>query len=183
MTATLNPALNRAAQQLRYWVPFGLRPLRRPVSSTLGTVQIMTMRRIVRIASCGLAFLTATPVLAVDLDHECRPSSVIAIAKEAWDPKEFWTRQLKEIQQYVEGQRLAYQMNLIDRRRAKVNETLDAEEMRALGVPQYSDPQLEKQLRETDQYIARLDLQMLREANAWGQKCTAYANQRLSNIK
>lgn len=124
-----------------------------------------------------------TPASAVDLNNECKPSGVVAIAKEAWNPKEFWTHQLKEIQQYVEDQKIAYRMSLIDRRRAKVNEALDAEEMKTLGIPQYSDPEFEKQLRETDRYIAQLDRQMLEEAVAWGEKCKAYANQQLARAK
>jgi hypothetical protein len=139
-------------------------------------------RAVPRVAATALALGMSVEANARELDSHCHPSGV-AVVKEMWDSKAFWTRQLKEIHDYVEGQKVAYRLSLIERKRARANEALDAEEMRTMCIPQISDPELEKKLRETDRYIAELDREMLQRAIAWGEKCTAYANQQLLKLK
>ena len=67
-----------------------------------------------------LAALCPGPVGAVSLGPDCEPSGFIAKRKEAWDPKSFWTTQIKEIKEYVEGQQTAYRLYMIER--GKMNE-------------------------------------------------------------
>ena len=127
-----------------------------------------------------LVALYTCPVYAVSLDSDCKPSGLVAKGKEAWDPKEFWTEQVNEIQEYVEGQRTDYRLSMIDRKRDKANARLDDEEMRAMGIEQYSDPELDRLLEETDREMLQLDRKQLQDAVEWGRKCTAYAKQKLS---
>lgn len=130
------------------------------------------------------AFVTSLAILGQDaiaaaVGRDCKPKGIVATAKEAIDSKTFWIKQLKEIQDYVDGQRLAYQLSIIERRRSQSNLALDAEEMRAMKIPQYIDPQLERELRETDRALTEMDREMLQVAISWGEKCTAYAKQKL----
>lgn len=127
-----------------------------------------------------LVTLYTCPVYAVSLGSDCKPSGLVAKGKEAWDPKEFWTEQVNEIQEYVEGQRAAYRLSMIDRKRDKANARLDDEEMRVMGIEQYSDPELDRLLEETDRELLQLDRKLLQHAVEWGRKCTAYAKQELS---
>lgn len=134
-------------------------------------------------AFVALSMVLGAEVRAASIGPACKPNGVVAIAKEAWDPKAFWTKQLKEIHDYVEGQKVAYRLTLLERRRDRANEALDAEEMRTLGIRPYSDPQLERELAKTDREIAALDRELVQSAIAWGEKCTAYVRQRLSEFK
>ena len=130
-----------------------------------------------------LALLVGKSAQAVDLGPDCEPAGVSAMVREAWDPKVFWTRQLKEIHDYVEGQKVAHRLNLIDRKRDRVNAALDAEEMKTMGIPQTSDPELDQLLAKTDREIAALDRELLQKSLEWGQSCTAYATQQLSKSR
>lgn len=134
-------------------------------------------------ATLTLSFAFCVEVRAADLGPDCKPNGIVAVAQEAWNPKAFWTRQLKEIRDYVEGQKLSYRLSLIERKRNRVNETLDAEEMKAMGIPQISDPELERELARTDREIVALDRELLQGAIEWGQRCTTYARQKVSEAK
>ena len=130
-----------------------------------------------------LVTLSICQAYAVSLGPDCEPSGLIAKGKEAWNPKEFWTEQIQEIQEYVEGQRTAYRLSMIDRKRDKVNERLDEEEMMAMGIESYSDPELDRLLEETDRKLLQMDRDLLQHAVEWGRKCTAYAEQELSRLQ
>lgn len=134
-------------------------------------------------AFVALSLVLGAEVRAASIGPDCKPNGVVATAKEAWDPKAFWTKQLKEIQDYVDGQKVAYRLTLLERRRDRANEALDAQEMRTLGIRPYSDPQLERELAKTDREIAALDRELVQSAIAWGEKCTTYARQKLSELK
>lgn len=56
---------------------------------------------------------------------------------------------------------------------------MHASEMRALGIPQLNDPELNKEMAETDRFIEKLDREMLLETQQWDVKCRAYVNQKL----
>ena len=134
-------------------------------------------------AFVAFSMVLGAEVRAASIGPDCKPNGVVATAKEAWDPKAFWTRQLKEIQDYVERQKVAYRLTLLERRRDRANEAFDAQEMRTLGIRPQSDQQLERELAKTDREIAALDRELVQSAIAWGEKCTTYARQKLSEIK
>ena len=141
------------------------------------------MRLTAKLIIAGLLMCSgavAWEAMAASIGPDCKPNGLAAKAKEAWDPQAFWTKQLKEIQDYVEGQKVAYRLTLIERKRDRANDALDAEEMRTLGIRPHSDPQLERELAKTDRELAALDRELLQSAIAWGEKCTAYARQKLS---
>jgi len=117
------------------------------------------------------------------LGPNCEPSGLIAKGKEAWDPKGFWTTQLKKIKEYVEAQKTAYQLSMIERKRDMINERLDDEEMKTMGIEQISDPEFDREMAKIDREILQMDRQMLNGAIEWGRKCTAYANMKLTRLK
>ena len=117
------------------------------------------------------------------LDSECEPSGLVAKGKEAWSPKKFWTAQIKEIQEYVENEKTAYRLSMIERKRDRVNERLDDEEMKELGIEQYSDPELDRDLAEIDRELLQMDRERLQDAIEWGRKCAAYAKRQLSQLQ
>jgi hypothetical protein len=133
--------------------------------------------------------ILAIPILfvknagAVSIGPDCKPKGVVAMSKESWDPKAFWTGQLKEISEYVEGQKVAYRLSLLERRRDHVDKAFTLEEMRTMGVTPASDPQLELALAKTERELAAIDRELLQNAIIWGGKCTQYAQQKLSAIK
>ena len=133
--------------------------------------------------SLVLAAFLPCQVHAVSLDSDCQPSGILAIGKESWNPKKFWTDQVIEIEEYVENERTAYRLSMIERKRDKINERLDEQEMRAMGIQPQSDPELERLLRKTDKELLQLDRRLLNHAVEWGKKCTVYAKQKLSTLK
>lgn len=133
-----------------------------------------------RLISIFFLGLTSTGALAASIDSDCKPKGVIAIAKEAWNPKTFWTGQLIEIQAHVEGQKTSYRLSVIERRRDRINAGLDAEEARTLGILKNHDPALERALADSDRIMEALARKMLQSSVTWGNKCTAYAKQKLS---
>jgi hypothetical protein len=145
----------------------------------------MTFPKTRRVAAVfvALSMVLGTEVRAASIGPDCKPSGVVATAKEAWDPKAFWTRQLKEIQNYVDGQKVAYRLTLLERTRDRANEAFDAQEMRTLGIRQDSDPQLEREIGKIERESAALDRELVQIAIAWGEKCTTHARQKLSELK
>ncbi len=129
-----------------------------------------------------LATFLPCQVHAVSLDSECKPSGILAIGKESWNPKKFWSNQVIEIEEYVANERTTYRLSMIERKRDKINERLDEQEMRAMDIQQQSDPELELLLRKTDKELLQLDRRLLNHAIEWGKKCTAYSKQKLSII-
>ena len=132
-----------------------------------------------------LAVIYPGHVVAVDLGPECEPSGLVAKGKEAWNPKEFWTTQIKEINEFVEEQKTDYRLSMIERRREKINQRLDDEEMKAMGIDteQYSNPEADGFLAETDREMLQIEREILNEAIEWGRKCTAYAKRKLSQLE
>ncbi len=132
-----------------------------------------------------LAFIYPEHVVAADLGAECEPSGLVAKGKEAWNPKEFWKTQIKEIEKYVEGQKTDFRLSMIERRRNKINQRLDDEEMKAIGVDieQYSNPEADRFLAEADRELLQIQREILNEAIEWGRKCTVYAKQKLSQVE
>jgi len=130
-------------------------------------------------------FVTIYPglIYAVSLAPDCSPRGLIAKVKEAWNPKIFWATQISEIQDYMEGQKTAYRLSMIQRKRDKINEKLDAEEMKAIGIEQYSDPDMDREMEKKDQEMLQMDRQMLNESIEWGRKCTIYARKKLSQAQ
>jgi len=120
--------------------------------------------------------------IAVSLGPDCEPRGLIAKGKEAWDPKSFWKGQIGEIKEYVDAQRTAYKLSMIERKRDRINERLDDEEMKAMGIEQYSNPGLDREMAKIDRELMQMDRQMLNDAIEWGRKCTAYANMKLSRV-
>ena len=134
----------------------------------------------------GIFFLVALytgQVSAVSLGPDCKPNSLIAKGKEAWNPKNFWVTQIKEIQDYVEGQKTSYRLSMIERKRDKINEKLDAEEMKTMGIDQYFDPELDLEMKKIDQELLQMERKMLNESIDWGRKCTSYAKHKLSQAQ
>ena len=132
-----------------------------------------------------LAVIFPGHVVAVELGPECEPSGLVAKGKEAWNPKEFWKTQIKEIEEYVEGQKTDYRLSMIERRRDKINQSLDDEEMKAIGIDieQYANPAADRFLAEADRELLQIEREILNEAIEWGQKCTAYAKRKLSQLE
>ena len=132
-----------------------------------------------------LAFIYPGHVVAADLGTECEPSGLVAKGKEAWNPKGFWKTQIKEIEEYVEGQKTDFRLSMIERRRDKINQRLDDEEMKAIGIDieQYSNPETDRFLAEADREILQIEREILNEAIEWGRKCTAYAKRKLSQVE
>lgn len=124
-------------------------------------------------------------IFAVDLGPECEPSGLVAKGKEAWNPKEFWKTQIKEIEEYVEGQKTDFRLSMIERRRGKINQRLDDEEMKAMSIDneQYSNPEADRFLAEADRELLQIERGILNEAIEWGRKCTAYAKRKLSQLE
>ncbi len=120
---------------------------------------------------------------AEGLGPDCEPKGLIAKGKEAWNPKAFWTIQIKEIKEYVEAQKTAYRLSTIERKRDKINERLDDEEMKAMGIEQYSDPELDREINKIDRELLQMERKMLNEAIEWGCKCTEHAKRKLSQAK
>lgn len=132
-----------------------------------------------------LAVIYPGHVFAVSLGPDCEPSGLIAKGKEAWNPKDFWTTQIKEINDFVEGQRTDYRLSMIERRREIINKRLDDEKMKAIGIDieQYSNPETDRFLAEADREILQIEREILNEAIEWGRKCTAYAKRKLSQVE
>jgi hypothetical protein len=119
---------------------------------------------------------------ARDLGNECTPSGLLAKAREAWDPKAFWTLQLKEIEKDAEAVRQAHDFAHMERIRALLNEQIDRHEQSALGVPPPT-PEVQRFLNKADREVYELEQKQYDEDIAWGRRCTAYANQKLSPMK
>lgn len=149
----------------------------------MDTTKINMRLREILLLAIVLVVVYPGNVGAVSLGPDCEPSGLIAKGKEAWNPKGFWRTQIKEIEEYVEGQKTAYRLSMIERRRDKINEKLDAEEMKAMGIDQYSDPGLDREMAKIDRELLQMDRQMLNEAIEWGRKCTAYAKRKLSQAE
>ena len=134
-----------------------------------------------------LVFMAALAVsidgLAAGIGPDCTPKGVSAIAREAWNPREFWAKQLKEINDYVVGAKQTYQLTIIDRRREAIEASLDDQEMRAIGITPEHDPAFDREMAEVDREGARFDLEMLQHSIAWGDRCTRYATRMLSESK
>jgi hypothetical protein len=132
-----------------------------------------------------VVILTLVPSLSLsdDLDSECKPDGITAKAREAWDPKSFWREQIKEIADYVDGQKMAYRLAQIERKREQVNARLDDEEMKAMGIESFSDPELDLLLDEVDRDLIQMEREMLSDAVNWGRKCTYHAERKLSSLK
>jgi hypothetical protein len=122
---------------------------------------------------------------AVSLGSDCEPCGLIAKGKEAWNPKEFWTTKIQEINEFVENQKTDYRLSIIERRRDKINQRLDDEEMKAMGIDieQYSDPEADRELAKFDREMLQIEREILNEAIQWGRKCTAYAKRKLSQTE
>jgi hypothetical protein len=119
---------------------------------------------------------------AASLGSDCEPCGLIAKGKEAWNPKEFWTTKIKEINEFVEKQKTDYRLSMIERKRDKINQRLDDEEMKAMGIEQYYDPKLDGYLAKVDREMLQIEREILNEAIEWGRKCTAYAKRKLSQL-
>lgn len=130
-----------------------------------------------------LALLFSGHASAESLGPECEPRGLIAKGKEAWRPKVFWTTQIKKIKEYVEAQKTAYRLSMIEKKRDEINERLDDEEMKAMGVEQYSDPEFDREMTKFDREWLQMEREMLNEAIEWGRKCTQHAKQKLSQAK
>ena len=125
------------------------------------------------------AFVFAPQASAATIGPNCSPAGPINIVKEMVSPVLFWTAVLNEIEQEVKGAQDAYRFTQLEKRNDKVRANLEASEMRALGIPQLNDPQLNRELAETDRFIENLDRELLLETRRWAAKCRAYANQKL----
>jgi hypothetical protein len=76
----------------------------------------------------------------ISSDHDCNPRGIIAIAKEKPSPKSFWTVQLKNIQNYVESQEIAYKLYIINKKRDTINKTIDNTCSLGLSIGEKSAP-------------------------------------------
>jgi len=132
-----------------------------------------------------LAVICPGQVVAVDLSPECEPSGLVAKGKETWNPKKFWKTQIKEIEEHVEGQKTDFRLSMIERRREKINQRLNDEEMKAMGIDteQYSNPETDSFLAEADREMLQIEREIVNEAIEWGRKCTAYAKHKLSQLE
>jgi hypothetical protein len=117
------------------------------------------------------------------IGHDCEPNGLIAKTKAVWNPKKFWTTQIKEIKEYVEAEKTTYRLSLIQTKRDRINEKLDDEEMKAMGIESFSDPELDREIAKIDREMRQFDRQMLNDAIEWGRKCTAYAKRKLSELE
>jgi hypothetical protein len=130
-----------------------------------------------------LVYFFPGTVSAVSLGHDCEPSGLVAKGREVWNPIDFWTTQIREIQEYVDGEKTAYRLSMIERKRDKINERLDAKEMRAMGIEQYSDPEIDREMAKLDRELLKMDRQQVDRAIKWGRKCTEYAKRKLSKLE
>ena len=132
-----------------------------------------------RLHFCGIIL---TQAFGISWGYDCKPRGFLAIAKEKLDAKAFWTTQLKEIQSYVEDQITANKLYLMNKNHELIERRIEDEEMRVLGIAPYSDPALEKALRETDTLLDDTNNNLLSQTIEWGRKCTLYANNKLNRI-
>jgi len=132
-----------------------------------------------------LFFSLILPIVvhAQSIDHNCEPNGLISKGSEAWNPNKFWNTQLKEIQEYVKYSKQNYQVSILDRKRDAINEKFDDEEMRLLGIEQYSAPVLDREMAQLDKEMIQFDKEILNDAISWGKKCTAHARRKLSILK
>ena len=82
-----------------------------------------------------ITFLLAPQANAATIGPDCSPSGPINIMKEMVSPVPFWTAALKEIDQRIKGEQDAYRYNQLKNRNDKIRANLEANEMRALGIP------------------------------------------------
>ncbi len=104
----------------------------------------------IRIIVMMAAVLSMNQAAALSLNHKCEPNGLITKGKEAWNPKGFWTTQLKEIEEYVKWVKADYRLSQIERKRERINEKLDDEEMKAMGITQDYYPGLDRELKQME---------------------------------
>lgn len=139
--------------------------------------------RCAAIFSMLIACSVVTEIRAAAIGNDCEPNGVVARAKEAFDAKAFWLQQLREIHAHVEGERTAYKLYQLENRRAAMTARMDEQELRIMGIQPSSDPELMRELAESERYLNALAWEQLQAAIAWGAKCTQHANRKLAALE
>lgn len=136
------------------------------------------MKRLVVLA---YVFAVPWPAPAASIDYNCKPSGLVPSIKEWWNPAEFWAGQLKEIPRVVEAAKTAYELLLFERRREQINNQLDAQERKIMGIEhlQVRDAELDLELAKIDREMASAQRRDLEETFAWARRCTEHAQQQL----
>jgi hypothetical protein len=105
---------------------------------------------------------------------------MVAMTKEALNPKKFWTDQLSKIQDAVEVAKTNYKLDKIGYAENAAAVAFEAAEDRAAGRQPFHDAYVDKEIAIIDRDMKAFDLQMLNDSLAWGHKCTVYANAQLA---
>lgn len=134
------------------------------------------MRRIVLLL---MAVVSGSP-MAATINRDCQPSGLINMAKEKFSPASFWTAALNEIDVTLKGEQDAFRLMQLENRNDKIRANLEDSELRAMGIPPDNDPQLARELAESEREMMKMERDMLLEVQQWAAKCRAYANHQLS---
>lgn len=135
------------------------------------------------LATVILIGLSMGQARAVSLGPECEPRGLMAKGKEALNSETFWTTQVKEIQEYVEAEKLAYRLSMIERERYRINERLEDQELQAMGIKQHSNPEIDREFYDIDKKLLQMEWKSLQYAIKWGRVCTTFAKQKLSQLQ
>lgn len=137
------------------------------------------MRRIYLSVALMLASSYAFPRM---LNADCSPAGVSNKVKAMVSPSSFWKSALISIDREIEAEYTRIRLNRIQDSRDRANASFDAQEMKAAGIPVYSDPALNRELMEGEAFLRRLDAESLQKTKEWAARCRPYVTKALSEL-
>jgi len=112
------------------------------------------------------------------LDKNCEPKTIAAKIKYKYDSVSFYQNQIKAIMKDRKNYLEVRKMEAIIYRQNKETSDLEAKHLEELGVPQYKDPEMDKILSETDDFLKKTQLEIDDSYLNWYAKCLDYSKKK-----
>jgi hypothetical protein len=156
-----------------------------------GRAPLFSALKMPTVMAFAFAVLTSAQATAASVGSDCKPAGLWAVAKEAFDAESFWSEQIVELQTAAEKARWSYKAATLDlayrRTTRQLERERDEQKRQLAGVDFSRDPELTRLQAEAAQVLEesyadlrRLDAELLSTTEAWVERCTAYAQQRLN---
>lgn len=135
--------------------------------------------------TCGAGLAADQPVMSQELaiDRNCSQSlfkQAFLAAAPSNASRFFWTGQRYAVEREVKKQLDSMRMRRIDDLADKKIAAIEAQRDRAMGLPAIpNDPELNRQLAESDRMINQFDQEILASTREWAAKCTRVVDEKL----